>query len=265
VARGLPLNDTVEVAMKLVPFTAIKLFVGSWPTGVFEGDSEVSVGTGLFAGLIVKVAATKEGPPGKGLTTVICGNPVLAMYAAGMLTESCSVLTLNATVAHEVEGGAAVTQLPFQKICEVVMNPVPATLSVKDGPPATASSGESDEIMGVGVKVVPFPPQQFIERIASAIKQVSAARRKRISPSLLYAPSEPYNCSLVTAGKAERGTPKRRLQNPHHNLTHELIALQRAARQLGFARNPIGWPPETFGASNDSGLARQGDMLHFDV
>ena len=73
------MNATVEVEMKFVPFTVIVPPGGTVPTGVFDGESEVIVGTGLFAAVIVNVAATSDGPPGNGLTTVICGTPVFAM------------------------------------------------------------------------------------------------------------------------------------------------------------------------------------------
>jgi hypothetical protein len=179
------LNETVEVEMKFVPFTVIVPLVGSCPTGVLEGESEEIVGTGLLATLIVNVAATKEGPPGKGFTTVICGNPVLAMYAAGMLTESCVVLTLYVATAHVVEGGAAVTQLPFQKTREVVMKPVPESVRVKDPPPATAPSGESEVIVGVGVNVDPLLPQELIIILAIPTDKTSTVRRKPINPCLL--------------------------------------------------------------------------------
>ena len=171
--------------MKLVPFTVIRLFVGSWPTGVFDGESEVIVGTGLFAALIVNVAATSEGPPGKGLTTVICGNPVLAMYAAGTLTESCCVLTLNAAVAQVVEGGAAVTQLPFQKTCEVVWNPVPGKRKRKRWAACNGLVRRKRRDDGRRNESGPASAAAIQEKNRDAIEQVSAARRKRINPSLL--------------------------------------------------------------------------------
>ena len=65
------------------------------------------------------------------------------------------------------------------------MNPVPERVRVKDAPPAMALSGESEVIIGVGMKVSALPPQQFTRRIAIAIDKASAARRKRINPSLL--------------------------------------------------------------------------------
>lgn len=76
------------------------------------------------------------------------------------------------------------TQLPFQKICDVVMKPVPATFSVKAAAPTTASSGESEEITGVGVKVVPLL-QLIVTKIAKNAQKAIAARHKRINPSLL--------------------------------------------------------------------------------
>ena len=156
-------------------------------------------------------------------------------------------------------------QLPFQKTCEVVMNPVPATVSVKDAPPAMASSGEREEITGVGVKMVPLPPQQFRSRIANPADKVSAARRKRINPSLLPISSGPQNYSLLIAGKAERGTPIRCLPNPHHNLAHEFIAPRRATRQLGFGQNAIGWLPRELRSGPENRMPRRDDMLHSDV
>lgn len=75
--------------MKFVPFTVIVFPGGSTPNGVLDGKSGGAiVGIGLFEALIVKVKASNEGPPGNGLTTVICGKPVFVIYAAGTGTES---------------------------------------------------------------------------------------------------------------------------------------------------------------------------------
>jgi hypothetical protein len=102
-----------------------------------------------------------------------------------MLTESCVLLALNVSAAQVVEGGAAVTQLPFQKICDVDIKPSPESVNVKDGPPAITPSGESEVMIGVGIVVVPLPPQEINRRPAITAEQASAVRRKRINPSLL--------------------------------------------------------------------------------
>jgi hypothetical protein len=191
----------VEVWIKFVPFTMIVPPGGNTPTGVLDGDSEVIVGIGLFAALIVKVAATRDGPPGNGFTTVICGKPTFAIYAAGIGTESCVVFALYVTVAQVVDVPVVVTQLPFQNTWEVVIYPFPDNVSVNDAPPAVALSGESEVITGVGMNVV--PPPQFASRIIVPIDKASAARRKRINPCLLYAPRGSQSCSLAPAGIAE--------------------------------------------------------------
>jgi len=56
--------------MKFVPFTSSTLFAGNTFRGVLEGFSELMVGAGFDAGLMVKVMALEMPPPGAGDTTV---------------------------------------------------------------------------------------------------------------------------------------------------------------------------------------------------
>jgi hypothetical protein len=95
------------------------------------------------------------------------------------------LLALNVTAAQVVEGGAVVTQLPFQKTCEVDIKPSPESVNVKDGPPAMTPSGESEVMIGVGIVEVPLPPQPFNRKMTITAEQASAVRRKQINPSLL--------------------------------------------------------------------------------
>ena len=194
--------------MKFVPFTVIVPFGGNWPTGVLDGESEVIVGTGLFAGLIVKVAATSDGPPGKGLTTVICGKPVLAMYAAGTLTESCCVLALNVTVAQVVEGGGAVTQLPFQNTCEVVMNPVPDGQGKGWAARNGSVRGKRSNYRAWGERGA-LPPQQLIRENRLAIKKRarSAANVSTPASCKLHGTSKLFVSDSRESGKRDAKTP----------------------------------------------------------
>ncbi len=77
--------------MKLVPFI---VSVNAEPPAVAElGLRLVIVGTGLFAGLIVKVCGLDVPPPGAGFTTVTLAVPAVAMSAAAMAAVSWVVLT----------------------------------------------------------------------------------------------------------------------------------------------------------------------------
>ena len=88
-------------------------------------------------------------PPGKGLVTVIVLRPKVATSAALIAEVSC-VLEIN------VVGRAP----EFHCTTEVLTNPEPFTVSVKDALPCGAPSGVMEERAGDGfviVKAGPFP------------------------------------------------------------------------------------------------------------
>jgi len=72
--------------MKLLPVTVM---VNAGPPAVAElGEMDVRVGTGLLAGLMVKVWAEDVPPPGVGLKTMTLVVPGAAMSEAGMAAVS---------------------------------------------------------------------------------------------------------------------------------------------------------------------------------
>jgi len=95
VVRVMPLNATVELAMKLEPLTVRIPPGGSAPLEDIEGESEEIAGTGLLGGVIVKARAVDAPPPGAGLTTVTCAVPAVAMSWALIDTESWVLLVLK--------------------------------------------------------------------------------------------------------------------------------------------------------------------------
>jgi len=76
-------------------------------------------------------------PPGAGLVTVTCPVPAAAMSAAVIAAVNCVALTY-----------VVVRLDPFQFTTEPLMNPVPATVSVKAAVPAVALAGDSVLIVG---------------------------------------------------------------------------------------------------------------------
>jgi hypothetical protein len=80
VVRFVPFQLTSEAEMKLVPFT---VSVNAAPPAVAVlGEIELTDGAGLFAWVMVKVAAVETPPPGAGLLTVTCAEPTVAMSLA---------------------------------------------------------------------------------------------------------------------------------------------------------------------------------------
>src|ERR1700722_936902 len=66
VAREMPLKATDELAMKFVPFTSSTPLGGSAFSATFPGLSELIVGTGFEAALMVNTTAFDGPPPGAG-------------------------------------------------------------------------------------------------------------------------------------------------------------------------------------------------------
>lgn len=84
--RAPPFHRTEEPVTKLLPFT---VRVNAGPPAVAElGEMEVIVGTGLLAGLMVKVWAEEVPPPGAGLKTVTEVVPAATMSVAGIAAVS---------------------------------------------------------------------------------------------------------------------------------------------------------------------------------
>ena len=87
VVRSAPFQRTFEVLMKLDPYTVrvrAPLFI------VADGGLIlVMTGSGLSAGLMVKVTPFDVPPPGTGFNTVTVALPAVAMSAALMLAVNC--------------------------------------------------------------------------------------------------------------------------------------------------------------------------------
>ena len=136
VVRAEPFQFTTEPLTNPLPFTANVNPVD--PTVTLLGVIEVSTGRGLGA-VIVKTAAAEAPPPGAGFRTVTCAVPAAATSAA--VTAACSCVVLTRVVVREE---------PFHCTVEPVKNPLPFTMSVKPGAPATAVEGETEEMTGAG-------------------------------------------------------------------------------------------------------------------
>ena len=180
---------TAEVEMKFVPLT-MRPKLGP-PAVALVCNSEVIVGTGLFAARIGNVMELEVPPPTggfpvPGFTTVICAEPAVAMSMAGIVTVNCWVLALKVTAAHMefIPPGDARTQEPFQNTCEVEIKLVPIRLSTKSLPPAVAVSGKTTVRDGVGFRVTVLL-LQLVSTTAMAASTTGAAQRERINPCLL--------------------------------------------------------------------------------
>jgi hypothetical protein len=134
VVRLDPFHFTTEPLMNPVPVT-VKVSAAV-PAVAFVGDSVLIVGSG-FAALMVNAAVPDVPPPGAGLVTVTCPVPAAAMSAAVIAAVNCVALTY-----------VVVRLDPFQFTTEPLMNPVPATVSVKAAVPAVALAGDSVLIVG---------------------------------------------------------------------------------------------------------------------
>ena len=87
VERSAPFQRTVAPLTKFVPLT---VRVKAAPPAAREfGFRLVMAGTGLVCALIVKVSAAVTPPPGRGLKTVTCAEPALAISLAGIAALNC--------------------------------------------------------------------------------------------------------------------------------------------------------------------------------
>src|SRR6266404_29508 len=135
VVRAAPFHCTVLPLTKPVPLTvSVK---AAPPTVALVGDTDVSVGAGLFS---ENACAAVVPPPGVGVTTVTLAVPAAAMSAAVIAAVSWMGLTK-----------VVVRVAPFQRTVEPFTNPVPSTVSVKAAPPTVALIGVSPVIVGMGL------------------------------------------------------------------------------------------------------------------
>jgi len=139
VARPLPFHFTTELPLtNPVPVT---VRVKAAPPAVpLAGASNVIVGAGLFARLMVNARFPDVPPPGVGLNTVTCAVPAAMISAAVIAAFSCVALT-----------NVVVRLVPFQFTTELPLtNPLPFTVKVKAAPPGVALVGASVVIVGAG-------------------------------------------------------------------------------------------------------------------
>ena len=126
-----PLKFSTEAELKFVPVT---VRVKAAPLVALVGESETSVGNGLFT---VNGEFPDAPPPGAGFVTVTLNVPAVAISAAVMDAVTCVELT-NVVAAA----------VPLKFTADVETKFVPFTVSVKVAPPAVAVVGESDVIAG---------------------------------------------------------------------------------------------------------------------
>src|SRR5204863_9190581 len=137
VVRAAPLQRTLEPLTKLLPVTVrVK---AAPPTLALEGESDVSVGAGLFT---VNVCAADVPPPGAGVTTVTGTVAAVATSAAAIAAVSWVALTK-----------VVVRAAPFQRTLEPLTKLLPFTVSVKAAAPTATLAGDSDEIVGAGLLI----------------------------------------------------------------------------------------------------------------
>jgi len=135
VVRAVPLTLTVAPLTKLVPLTvSVK---APEPTIAVEGCSEVSVGVGLLAGLMVK-AAELELPPPEGFVTTTAALPAVAISLASTATVSCVELTK-----------VVVRAVPLNVVVAPLTKFVPFTVRLKAAEPAVADDGDSEVMAGL--------------------------------------------------------------------------------------------------------------------
>jgi len=134
VVRLDPFQFTTDPLMN--PFPPTVSVNAAVPAVALAGDSPIIAGTG-FVPLTVKVVLPDVPPLGAGFVTVTCPVPAVAMSAAVIAAVNCVALTY-----------VVVRLDPFQFTTEPLMNPVPATVSVKAAVPAVALAGDSVLIVG---------------------------------------------------------------------------------------------------------------------
>jgi hypothetical protein len=138
VVSAVPFHCTIEALTKFVP---VAVNVNVAPPAVAEfGEMLASVGTGLFAALIVNVCAPDAPPPGVPLKTVTLDVPELAMSLAGTAAVNCVALT-----------NVVVSAAPFHRTIEPLMKFVPVTVNVNAAPAAVAEVGEIAPSVGTGL------------------------------------------------------------------------------------------------------------------
>jgi hypothetical protein len=132
------LNATSDAATKLVPFTvSVK---AAPPAAALLGDRLVIVGDGL---LIVNGKLPEGPPPGAGVVTETFTVAAVRISAAVIAAVTCVALT-NVVCAAD----------PLKITTEVVVNPVPFTVSVNAAPPAVVLVGDSVVTVGAGLLTV---------------------------------------------------------------------------------------------------------------
>jgi len=176
-----------------VPFT-VKVKAG--PAAVaLAGEMLVTVGTGLFAAMMLKVAGRDVPPPGAGLVTVTCTVPAVAISAAEMAALIWLALTK-----------VVVRALPFQFTIELLIKFDPFTIKLNAGPPEVMLVGEIEANVGMGFGGTGFfsPPQPPLN--ASHNKTPNATTIRSRSPGFdLISPSPSFseNCSYLNMRKSE--------------------------------------------------------------
>lgn len=109
------------------------------PAAIVLGDNDVIVGTGLFAAVIVNVAAADVPPPGAGFVTVTAGVPTVATSVAETGMVNCDAFI-----------NVVVRAVPLKFTTEVEIKFVPFTTSVNPAEPAAIVLGDNDVIVGAG-------------------------------------------------------------------------------------------------------------------
>lgn len=148
VVRALPFHCAVDPFMKLVPVSC--RVNAAPPAPVDVGEIDVSVGTGLFAALILKLMEFDVPPPGVGFVTVTAGVPALATSVAKIAAVNCVAFT-----------NVVVLGLPPKFTTDALTKFEPFTVNVNDPEPAVTPVGESTVIAGTGF--VPAVTLKFIE------------------------------------------------------------------------------------------------------
>jgi hypothetical protein len=138
VVNAVPFQRTVEVVMKLVPFTV--MVNDGHPAGYELGLSEVIVGTGL---LMVNVTAVDVLDGGPGFVTVTDAVPAVATRAAGTIA-----------VSWVDETGVVASPEPFHLTTALLSNNVPFTVKVNCGDPARDELGLIELIVGVAASTL---------------------------------------------------------------------------------------------------------------
>jgi xanthosine utilization system XapX-like protein len=134
---GDPLKSTLELLTKFVPFT-VNVNCGP-PAVVLVGDSDVAVGPGL---LMTKLTDADAPVVGAGFVTLTNAVPGAVRSDASIAAVICVELTK-----------VVVLLLPLKSTTAPLMKFVPFTVNVNAAPPTVALDGESDVIVGTGLKI----------------------------------------------------------------------------------------------------------------